>query len=229
MLAGVGACGAVAYIFYRSMEVFLVILPLSLLCPVCQKKVLAKRRKETLGIQFKDGITLLASSLSAGYSVENALGASVKELKLVYGPESMMAGEFSYMAHQVSVNRTVESLFVEFADRSGLEDVRQFAETFAVAKRSGGELAAIMEHTASVMAGKMRVREEILNMTAEKRFEQRLMNFLPFLIILYIDLTSPGFFAVMYGTAAGRAVMTGCLAAYIGALFAAEWILKIEV
>ena len=107
--------------------------------------------------------------------------------------------------------------------------MRQFAETFAVAKRSGGELAAIMEHTASVMAGKMRVREEILNMTAEKRFEQRLMNLLPFLIILYIDLTSPGFFAVMYGTAAGRAVMTGCLAAYIGALFAAEWILKIEV
>lgn len=51
-----------------------------------------------------------------------------------------MAGEFSYMAHQVSVNRTVESLFAEFADRSGLEDVRQFAETFAVAKRSGGEL-----------------------------------------------------------------------------------------
>ena len=55
-------------------------------------------------------------------------------------------------------------------------------------------------------------------MLASRIFEQRIMNLIPFLIVLYIDLTSPGFFSVMYGTWMGRSVMTMCLAAYAGAL-----------
>lgn len=37
------------------------------------------------------------------------------------------------------------------------------------------------------------MQEEIRLMTAQKQFEQKIMNLLPLLIVLYIDLTSPGF------------------------------------
>ena len=37
------------------------------------------------------------------------------------------------------------------------------------------------------------------------------MNVLPFLIILYIDITSDGFLDVMYQTLTGRIIMTVCL------------------
>ena len=48
-------------------------------------------------------------------------------------------------------------------------------------------------------------------MTAAKRYEQSFMNVLPFLIILYIDITSDGFLDVMYQTLTGRIIMTVCL------------------
>ena len=66
-------------------------------------------------------------------------------------------------------------------------------------------------------------------MLASRMFEQKIMNLIPFLIVLYIDLTSPGFFNVMYVTWMGRGVMTMCLAAYAAALAMARKILDIEV
>ena len=66
-------------------------------------------------------------------------------------------------------------------------------------------------------------------MTASRVFEQRIMNGVPFGIVLYIDLTSPGFFRQMYGLWSGRAVMTLCLLTYGAAVLLAKRILDIEV
>ena len=66
-------------------------------------------------------------------------------------------------------------------------------------------------------------------MTAAKRFEQSIMNIIPILIVIYIDLTSPGFFDLMYSTIIGRIIMTVCLVAYIVAVLMAKKILKIEI
>ena len=67
-------------------------------------------------------------------------------------------------------------------------------------------------------------------MLASRIFEQKIMNLIPFLIVLYIDLTSPGFFSVMYRTWMGRGVMTMCLAAYGAHWFwpGRYWILRCE-
>ena len=71
--------------------------------------------------------------------------------------------------------------------------------------------------------------EEIQTLTASRRFEQKIMNLLPFLIILYVDLTSPGFFDQMYTTVVGRIVMSGCLAIYGAAYWISGKILDITV
>ena len=66
-------------------------------------------------------------------------------------------------------------------------------------------------------------------MTASRQFEQKIMNLLPFFIILYIDITSPGFFDLMYTTGIGRILMTGCLVVYGLAIWIAGRILDIKV
>lgn len=222
-------CAVTAYIFYRSIVAFLFFLPAGILFPLVKKKELIKRRQEELRRQFKEAILILASCLGAGYSVENAFAASLKELILLYGPDGMITAEFSYIVSQLRMNRTVETLLGDFAGRSGLEEIRNFAEIFVVSKRSRGELASIVNHTVHVISDRLQVREEILTMTAEKQFEQRIMNLVPYFIVFYIDISSPGFFTQMYETAAGRLVMTGCLAVYCVSCFLSYKILEIEL
>lgn len=227
--AGVGACGAVSYIFYRSILSFLFLFPLGLLYPLFHKKELCRRRKEQLKSQFKEGVLVLAAFLSAGYSVENALKASVNELILLYGSHGMLAGEFTWMAKQISLNSTAEQVFEDFARRSGIEEIQSFSQVFGAAKRSGGELISIMNQTADSIRDKIQVYEEIRTMTASRQLEQKIMNLLPFFIILYIDMTSSGFFDLMYTTMLGRALMTVCLAVYILAIWLAKRILDINI
>ena len=72
-------------------------------------------------------------------------------------------------------------------------------------------------------------QEDILTATASRRMEQRLMRAIPVLLVFYMELTSPGFFQVLYTTALGRLIMTCCLGAYFTACKLAELFLEIEV
>ena len=227
--AGVGFAAAVSYVFYRSLPVFILLSPFGLCYPLIKKRDLKEQRLKKRNLVFKEGILILSSFLNAGYSVENAFSASVKELVVMYGPSGMMTLEFSHMEGQIRMNRPVEQVLREFGDRSGLDDVRNFAEVFAAAKRSGGELVSIINHTSGVIRDKIQIQEEITTMTAAKQFEQKIMNLIPFFLVLYVDVSSPGFFDMMYQTSAGRGIMTGCLVLYAAAYALAGRILRIEV
>lgn len=226
---GLGACALTAYAFYRSGAAFAILAPLGLLYPFYKKGELKEKRSRKLSLEFKDGILILASFLSAGYSIENTLSLSARELTLLHGGESMIVKEFESLAAKVHRNQTVEAAFMDLGERSGLDDVNNFAQVFSTAKRSGGDLVEIMSHTAGIIRDKVQVQEEIYTMTAAKVFEQRIMSMIPFFIVFYIDFTSPGFFDSMYETMAGRLIMTVCLLIYGVAFVMAKLILKIEV
>ena len=102
-------------------------------------------------------------------------------------------------------------------------------EIFAAAKRNGGELGSIIAHTTEIIRERINVSEEINNLTASQRYQQRIMNMLPFAIILYIDLTSRGFFDAMYQTLLGKAVMLICLILYGISFAMSEKILDIRI
>lgn len=227
--AGIGVCGLIAYIFYRSPIAFAILLPLGLLSPLLQKKRLKKKRLRQLSLEFKDGIQLLASYLSAGYSLENAVSMSAAELKDLYGKEGMASAEFEEIGSRAKMNRPVEEGLMDFGERSGLEDISNFAQVVSAAKRRGGGMVEMINQTAGMIRDKIQVQEEIHTMTAAKVFEQQVMSAVPFLIVLYIDITSPGFFDIMYETPGGRWVMTLCLGLYGMALILAGQILDIEI
>lgn len=226
---GIFCLALLNFVFYRSIRVFLVSLPLGVFYPLLVKDELKKKRKETLTVQFKDAILAAASSLNAGYSVENAFADALKETDRIYGKESMISEEIRLMLHKTRVNRTFEEALEDFAGRSGLEDVKSFAAVFLAAGKNGGELMKIIAKTAEIIGEKIRIQEDILTATAARRMEQKIMSAIPVLIVLYIEFTSPGFFEVLYKTAAGRVIMTVCLVVYLGACLLAERFLEISI
>ena len=212
---GILLAAVLDYVFYRSFFAFILLMPLGFLYPIYKKKDLKKKRLRQLTLQFKEAIQVLSSFLSAGYSLENGLFMSVRELEALYGKDAMITEEFERLAAGVRMNRPVEQLLAEFGERSGIQDVDHFAQVFGMARRSGGELVEIIRQSAGVIRDKIQVQEEIHTMTASRVFEQKIMNGIPFGMILYIDFTSPGFFDIMYGTWMGRLIMTLCLVAVI--------------
>ncbi len=229
LLTAVLMSALVTYTFYQSRLLFFLSLPVCLLYPFLQRPALCRRRRQELLIQFKEALSILSSFLSAGYSTENAFRASVAELRHLFSPDALIVREFEQIVHGMSLHKPVELLLSDFAYRSGLEDAANFAEVFSVAKKNGGQLVKIISHTASVIRDKIQLSEDILTMNAARRYEQRVMNLVPFLIILYMNFTSPDFFRTLYTTLLGRITMTICLLVYLCSVWLAGRIMNIEV
>lgn len=220
--------GAVSFLFYRSWIPFVLFLPGFLLFLKLKREVQRKKRIRRLGSQFLTGMQAVSNALAAGYSVENAFGEALKDLQKAYG-NNLIVTEFSVIVTQLSLGRTLESLLEELAARSGEEDIKSFAEVFAAAKRSGGDLISIIRNTVSSISQKEETRQEIQVCIAAKKLEQNVMSVVPLFILAYVGAASPGFLDVMYHNVTGIAIMSICLVIYFLAWMLGRRIVEIEV
>lgn len=192
-------------------------------------KELAKNCREELAMEFKEFILALSASLRGGYSAENAIALAQKDLAFIYTEKSFMINECMHMQQQLSNNKPLEQLLTEFAERSGQEDIRDFAAVFALAKRSGGNMGGIIRNTAEIIGEKIEAKREIRLLYAGRRMEQNIMNLVPVAIIVYIRITTPDYFDYMYRTPLGMLVMSICLSVYAIAYMLSVKIMDIEV
>lgn len=229
LLEGLSLVAVIGYFFYRSRIACLFLLPVFVLFMREKKKDLAKKRRQELSLQFKDLVLALSANVKAGYSIENALRESYRDVELLYGADSPICLEVRHMLRGLENNVILEKLLYDLGIRSRLPDIMQFADVFLIAKRSGGNLTEILEKTAGVIEQKIEMDKEIQLMIGARKMEQKIMNMVPFLIIFYIGTTSRGFFDVLYHNLVGVAVMTVCLLFYGAAYLLSKRIVEIEV
>jgi Flp pilus assembly protein TadB len=228
ILGGLITAGLI-YVFYRSIWlVFLAILA-GVLTPKFIKKHLAKARQRRLNLEFKEAMEGIAAALSAGYSVENAMKVTCEELGLLFGRKSDIYKEFRYMNEQLRMNINIEQVLAEFAMRSKLEDVLNFADSFAIARRSGGDLTVMTKNVAMTISEKIKTEQEIAVLIAGKKLEQRLMILMLPAIVLYLNFFSPEFTAILYEGIIGRVVMSITLMGYIISIYWSNRLVDIRV
>lgn len=225
----IGIIGIISFFFYRSWIAFVVFLPYIPIHIKQKKKAEMERYKNKLQKQFQDGILAVSSALNVGYSVENAFYEARKDLSLLYDGKEPIMREFSRIIKGLEANERIEKLLNDFARRSGLEDVESFAAVFEAAKQWGGDFSVIIRATADRISGKMDVMREIKTIISAKDFENRIMRCIPFFIMFYIEITSPGFFQPMYGNLTGILIMTLCLGMYMFSCYLTKKIMDIEV
>lgn len=218
-----------AVLFYRSAiaAVFLSFLGFFIWKKEKVKKI--RKRKKELGLQFKDCIQSVSTNLKAGYSVENAFRESLSDIRLLYGKDSYMEAELLRILQGLNNRVSLEKLLLSLGERSGVTDISEFGEVFAIAKRNGGNMTEILMRTSQIIGKKMEIDKEIQVLLSAKRMEQNIMNLVPFAIILYISFTTPGFFDVLYHNGMGIIIMTVCLLVYFFAYGLSSKIVNISV
>ncbi len=226
VLVSAALMGFFAYFFYRSMWALIPLAPLGVGCfgNIRRKKI--ERDEEELKAQFRECILSVAALLQAGYSAENAFVECEKDMAVMYGEESRICGELRLIRRGLHLNITLEELLMDFAGRSNCEEIDQFARIFALAKRNGGNMAAIIKSSASLIGKRIDLRREIATLLSGKRMELSIMEIMPFGILLYVSLGNPGYFDGLYHNLFGVTVMTGCLAAYLAAYLIGERVMR---
>lgn len=221
---------AAGYVFYRSIVLSLLLIPFALLYPRYRTKEIIKKRKTELNLQFREALYSIASSLSAGKSVEAAFRDAQKELSIQYPDvDTHILIELEQINKRVEMNETIEEALADFSVRSHSEDIMNFTDVFAICKRTGGNLVQVVKNAAEIISEKIDVKQEINLLLAEKRLEHKVLNLMPVLIVMLLSASAEEFIAPVYREPLGRAAMTFSLILFTAAYFISKKIMNIEV
>ena len=199
----------VAYFYYRQ-----------------QKKELASRDVKILESQFGEAIRGVDAALKAGYSVENAFVQSGRDMEKQFGKESFIHEELEIIRRGLVINITLEEMLSDMAARSGSEVIEDFSKVFMIAKRYGGNMSEVISTATETISLRIETRDEIATAISGKKMEQNIMKLMPFGILAYVGVSSPGYFDPLYGNLTGIALMTGLLTIYLVACFMGDKILS---
>ena len=225
-IQALGIVSLVSYLFYHSLLAMVLVIPFYPVFLRMKAQVLLQKQKSMLQEQFKEAICALATALGAGYSIENAWKEARKEVEKLFGEHALIVQELNHMLAHLEMNVSLEELLSDFALRSGLEDVGSFCQVFLFAKRSGGDFSGIIHATANRISRKVDLQREIITDLAARRLESRVMNMVPMFMLLYLNLTSPGYFDLLYGNLSGVIIMSLCLLFYLLAYVWSERMLQ---
>ncbi len=187
------------------------------------------KRNHEIGQQFKDVLVSVSTSQKAGYALENAFVVAYKDMKKLYGEQAPICKELRRICKGLRNNIVLEDLLYEMGERTENTYIREFANVFSVAKRSGGNITQMLEETVAQITIQTDVEKEIDVMISAGKMEARIMEVVPFAIMAYVGIMNPGFFNSLYDTFAGDVIMTVCLVVYLAAYAVIEKIIDVKV
>ncbi len=222
IVLGGGVTTFFAYFFYRSIWAMPFMLPFGILAIHIRKEKEEERNKCYHLEQFKECILSVEASLRAGYAVENAFVESIRDMKMMFGEHSMIVKELCFIQTGLRNNETLESLLFAMAKESKISEILEFAEVFSIAKRNSGNVSGVIDLYSVVISQKIETRQEIQTVLAAKRLEQKVMNVMPFAMVIYLDTTNPGYFEMFFHNFTGVVLMSACLGIYVAAYIWSE-------
>lgn len=217
------------YFFYQSFWAFFPLLCIGILYYRMEKKFLYQRKRDQAREQFKELMLLVSTGQKAGYSAENAFLSSYDDMKALYGEDSSICRMICILKSGRKNNIPFTGLWKRMGQQLNIGEISEFACIYEIAHKSSGNMAAIMEKTALIIVHKIETDNEIKVLLSARRLEQKIMNVMPFFIMLYISVTSPGYFKGLYHSIQGILVMSICLGIYLGAYALSVQIISIEV
>lgn len=205
------------YFFYRSIWAVFPLLGVGAGYFHMEKKLLEQKKKEAARDEFKELMLLAANGQKAGYSAENAFLSSYQDMKGLFGESSSVCRMLRILKAGRENNIPFPVLWKEIGSQLNIAEITEFAQVYEISQKSSGNMASVMEKTADIIVRKIEAEKEIDVLLSAKRLEQKIMNVMPFAVMLYINITSPGYFSGLYQSSAGIFVMSLCLLVYISA------------
>ncbi len=222
-------CFFVGLIFYENVILSGLFSLLGILYIPFRKKEQLRKRKNALSLQFKDALYFISVSLSAGKSLETAILESHKSMLGIYpDPECDIIKELEIMNRRILMNDPVEKVFTDLAERSQIEDVKSFAQVIMISKRAGANLIEVIKNTSDTIREKIEINQEIENLVAGKKLEQKILGIMPFAMVVLLK-TGSDYLEPLMKTTYGHIIMTVALLMILLGQFIANKVMSIEV
>jgi tight adherence protein B len=187
--------------------------------------ILDRRRRarvDAFDRQLPDTLTLIASSMRAGFSLMQALEAVAQEIR------DPMRREMQRVFTEVRLGRPIEDALAEIAERMDSRDLMWTVMAIRIQREVGGNLAALLDTVANTITQRERLRREVKALTAEGRMSAVIMSIIPLAMAGFIIVTNPDYLAPLWDNALGVFAIVATVVAMVIGWFWLRKIVNIE-
>lgn len=184
---------------------------------------LGGREKRRFENQLPDTLTLISTSLRAGYSLLQATEAVATEAP---NPTSR---EFGRAIAEARLGRPVVQALQGITTRTQSQDFEWAVMAVEIQREVGGNLAEVLQTVSETMRQRNRLKGEIRALTAEGRISAIVLGLLPFAMAGFLFASNPEYIGTLFESTFGIvAVVAGLLLMVAGIIWLRK-IVNIEV
>ncbi len=194
------------------------------------KAWMIKKRKDKLRLEFKDLLYSIASSVSVGRSMTQAMKESLEFWKGTYSDTDYIMIELSHMIQVIeSGNERDVVVLKDFAGRSGAPDICDFVAVYENCRQSGADLVKAIDKASEMIGEKIRLERELVTLLSQKKFEGKVITMAPFGLMLCLRMIAPDYLAPLTTSPTGYFISMLALALIAAAYILMERINCIEI
>lgn len=197
--------GAIAFAIFLVLAIFLI-------------RFAGSREKKKFERQLPDTLTLMSTSLRAGYSLLQATEAVSAEAP------NPTAREFGRAIAEARLGRTVTQALEGVVERTQSGDFEWAVMAIEIQREVGGNLAEVLQTVADTMRARNRLKGEIKALTAEGRISAFVLGALPFAMALFLWTTNRDYLQPLLDSSFGLIAIGVGLLLMGGGIF---WLVKI--
>ena len=173
-LIGAAVAGIIIYMLTLNRNFSIIIASLVPIALWITLLVLINRRRTAFTEQLGDCLTTVSNALRAGYSFQQAMTVVAKEM------EPPISEEFAHVTNDVSKGLSLENALTQMNKRVNSSDFDLVVTAVLIQREVGGNLAQILDSISDTINDRIRMKREILTLTAQGRFSAIVLAALPF-------------------------------------------------
>jgi len=181
------------------------------------------KRLVRLGAQLPDALDLISRALRAGHAFPTAMKMVGDEMN------DPVAAEFRTTFDEVNFGISMSDALMNLAARVPSTDLRYFVIAVMIQRETGGNLAELLDNISKIIRERIKLLGQIRVLSAEGKMSAWVLGLLPFAAALMIQLTNPGFLAVLYTDPVGKKMIAGALTMMVLGVLAMRKIIRIRV
>lgn len=182
-----------------------------------------ERRLMALQDQLDGWLMVLANALRATPAIGQALESTAR---LMSAP---LSEELDLILKEAHLGTPLDEALGNASERIGSRSVSSALAVLLIARRTGGDLSAILERSAEQLREMARLEGVVRTKTAETKTQGYVLGVMPFAMVGIMHLMDPTWFVPLTTGLVGWCVVAIAVAFWLVAVFSARKILAVDI
>jgi tight adherence protein B len=183
----------------------------------------SRKRLRKFEEQFPDGLEFVARAMRAGHAFSVSLEMLHREF------DEPLAGEFRRTFDEQNLGLPLEVALEKLAARIPLLDVQFFVSAVLLQKRTGGNLAEVLDKLAYLIRERFKLRGRIRSISAHGRMTGTVLSMIPAGVAVMMFYVNPQYVMFFLHDSTGQMMMGGSIALQLVGYAVIKKIVSIEV